>query len=86
MVERFNRTLENQLIIFVQKHQQDWDNRIPLILLAYRSAMHESTGQTPSCLMFGTVHLVTAFLHPQDMVFIKILIAIYIFVLQALHI
>ena len=53
MVERFNRTLENQLAVFVEKHQQDWDDHVPLILLAYRSAVHESTGQTPSCLMFG---------------------------------
>ena len=53
MVERFNRTLENQLAVFVEKHQQDWDDHVALILLAYRSAVHESTGQTPSCLMFG---------------------------------
>ena len=53
MVERFNRTLENQLAVFVKKHQQDWDDHVPLILLAYRSAVHESTGQTLSCLMFG---------------------------------
>ena len=53
MVERLNRTLENQLTVFVEKHQQDWDDHVPLILLAYCSAVHESTGQTPSCLMFG---------------------------------
>ena len=53
MVERFNRTLENQLAIFIEKHQQDWDSHVPLILLAYRSPVHESTGKTPSFLMFG---------------------------------
>ncbi len=26
MVETFNRTLENQLAIFIEKHQQDWDS------------------------------------------------------------
>ena len=53
MVETFNRTLENQLAIFIEKHQQDWDSHVPLILLAYRSPVHESTGKTPSFLMFG---------------------------------
>ena len=46
--------MENQLDIFVEKQQEDWDSHVPLILLAYRSAVHESTGQTPSFLMFGT--------------------------------
>ena len=32
------------------------------------------------------IHLVTAFLHPQDKLFIKILIAILIFVVQAFNI
>ena len=45
MVERFNRTLENQLAVFVEKHQQDWDDHVPLILLAYRSAVHEVLGK-----------------------------------------
>ncbi len=53
MMERFNRTLENELAIFIEKHQQDWDSHVPLILLAYRSPVHESTGKTPSFLMFG---------------------------------
>ena len=69
MVERFNRTLENQLAVFVEKHQQDWDDHVPLILLAYRSGVHESTGQTPSCLMFGReVNLPVDLLygHPPD--------------------
>lgn len=34
MVERFNRTLENQLAVVVEKHQQDWDDHVRLILLA----------------------------------------------------
>ena len=31
IVERFNRTLENQLSRFVSDHQRDWDNYIPYI-------------------------------------------------------
>lgn len=53
MVERFNRTLENQLALFVEKHQRDWDDHIPVLLMAYRTAVHESTKQTPASLMFG---------------------------------
>ena len=53
MVERFNRTLENQLAIFVEQNQRDWDRWIPFLLMAYRSSIHESTKQTPACLMFG---------------------------------
>ena len=53
MVERFNRTLENQLAIFVEHHQKDWDDHVPLLMMSYQSAVHESTKQTPAKLMFG---------------------------------
>lgn len=53
MVERLNRTLEDVLSKFVSNHQRDWDQHIPLALMAYRSSVHESTGFSPSMLMFG---------------------------------
>ena len=53
MVERNNRTLENQLATFVQDHQKDWDLHLPLLLLSYRSAVDETTKLTPAVLMFG---------------------------------
>ena len=53
MVERFNRTLEAQLFMFVEDHQRDWDQLVPLMLMAYRTAVHETTGCTPASLMFG---------------------------------
>ena len=53
MVERFNRTLESQLSKFVEDHQRDWDSHLPLLLMAYRTAIHESTGCTPASLMLG---------------------------------
>ena len=53
MVERYNRTLENQLALFVNENQNDWDQRVPLVLMAYRSAVHESTGCSPAKLMMG---------------------------------
>ncbi len=53
MVERYNRTIAAQLSIFVDQHQRDWDQHVPLLLMAYRSAVHESTRCTPARLMFG---------------------------------
>ena len=53
MVERYNRTLEHQLAIFVNENQRDWDEHIPLLLMAYRTAIHESTGITPAKMMMG---------------------------------
>ncbi|KAF8782265.1 Retrovirus-related Pol polyprotein like [Argiope bruennichi] len=53
MVERFNRTILNHLSIHVSMNQQDWDRKLPMFLLAYRSAVHETTGFTPSQMLFG---------------------------------
>ncbi|GBN80548.1 Retrovirus-related Pol polyprotein from transposon 412 [Araneus ventricosus] len=53
MVERFNRTILNNLSLFVSKNQTDWDSHFPLFLLAYRSADHEVTGLTPAEMLFG---------------------------------
>lgn len=53
MVERFNRTILNHLSMFVSKNQTDWDAHIPMFLLAYRSAVHEATGWTPSEMLLG---------------------------------
>ena len=35
------------------KHQQDWDEHIDLATMAYRSTVHDSTGQTPNRMMLG---------------------------------
>ncbi|GFS63194.1 hypothetical protein TNCV_1496361 [Trichonephila clavipes] len=53
MVERFNRTILNNLSLMVSKNQQGWDQKVPLFLLAYRSAVHETTGYSPSQMLFG---------------------------------
>ena len=34
-------------------HQRDWDERLTVFLLAYRAATHETTGVTPSSMVFG---------------------------------
>ena len=38
---------------FVSTNQRDWDKYLPLLLLAYRSSVHESTKQTPYMMFFG---------------------------------
>ena len=53
MVEQFNRTIEDQLSKFVDDNQRDWDTHVPLLLMAYRTAIHETTGCTPAQLMMG---------------------------------
>lgn len=53
MVERCNRTINNMLSAFVASHQRDWDEYVYLLMLAYRSAVHETTGVTPNEMVFG---------------------------------
>lgn len=53
MVERFNRTLAQQLAKYCGANQEDWDVKLPAMLMAYRSAVHEATDYTPARLMFG---------------------------------
>ncbi len=52
MVERLNRTLLQMLRAYVSK-SSDWELHLPLVLFAYRSAVHPSTGFSPFELMFG---------------------------------
>lgn len=53
MVERFNRTVLDYLAKFVDRNQRNWDELLPLALLAYRSAEHEVTKFSPALLTFG---------------------------------
>ncbi len=53
MVERFNRTLATMLTAYVSTNQTDWDDQLSYVLMAYRSAEHETTGMSPNMLMFG---------------------------------
>ena len=53
MVERFNRTLEAMLSKFVDGDQKNWDLYLPLLMMAYRSSVHESTGFSPNEMMLG---------------------------------
>ena len=48
MVERFNRTLTQELATCCAEGQSDWDLKLPALLMAYRSAEHEATSYTPA--------------------------------------
>ena len=69
MVERFHRTLETLLSKFVDDNQWDWDQHIPILLMSYRSTIHESTGCSPAKLMLGrdlTLPIDLAFGRPRE--------------------
>ncbi|XP_063989948.1 protein NYNRIN-like [Diachasmimorpha longicaudata] len=53
LVERLNRTILNYPTKFVADNQRDWDRWIPLFLLAYRSAKHQTTEYSQAMLMLG---------------------------------
>ena len=52
MVERANRSILQMLRTFVEK-KTDWERWLPLMLYAYRTSKHPSTGRTPFEVMFG---------------------------------
>ena len=52
MVERANRSILQMLRMFVEK-KTDWERWLPLMLYAYRTSKHPSTGRTPFEVMFG---------------------------------
>ena len=51
--ERFNRTLCKMLKAYTKANQRDWDEHIHLVLFAYRTSIHTSTGFTPFFLLHG---------------------------------
>ena len=55
LVERFNRTLEEHLRKVVSHKQIDWEEHVPVFLMAYRAAYHETTAFSPSKILFGSV-------------------------------
>jgi hypothetical protein len=53
MVERYVKINEAHLRKVVTPNQRDWDEKLPLFLLAYRASTHDTTGLTPASLVFG---------------------------------
>ena len=52
-VERMNRTLIDMLSKYVGENHRSWDEHLPLVLLAYRSSLHESTSLSPAMMTYG---------------------------------
>ena len=50
--ERLIRTVTN-VIGKIAEEQREWDQHLPKVLLALRASTHETTGFSPSMLMFG---------------------------------
>ena len=48
-----NRTLLNMLAKCINEDHTNWSVKLPYVLMAYRSSVHESTGFTPHFLVFG---------------------------------
>ena len=63
MVERFNRSLLQLLRAYVDK-EHDWERYLPLVLYAYRTSVHSSTGASPFTLMYGRQPQTADFSHP----------------------
>lgn len=53
IVERFNRTLIDQLAKVLQQQQGEWDGYLSQVALAYNTSRHSSTGFTPFFLIHG---------------------------------
>ena len=53
MVERYNQTLTTQPLMFIDENHSDWHEDLHMVFMAYRTAVHESTGQTLARLMMG---------------------------------
>ena len=53
LVERFNRTIQTILSMYVSEDQSDWDEHLPYAMMAYRASEQETTGVSPNRMMFG---------------------------------
>uniref|UniRef100_A0A3B5A4H6 Gypsy retrotransposon integrase-like protein 1 n=1 Tax=Stegastes partitus TaxID=144197 RepID=A0A3B5A4H6_9TELE len=53
MVERFNRTLKEQLAKLIHQSGGEWDHYLPAVVLSFNSTPHSSTGYSPYFLAHG---------------------------------
>ena len=53
LIERAHRSIEDMLSKYILKDQRNWDEVLPLILMAYRSSKQESINMTPCMMMLG---------------------------------
>ena len=53
MVERFNQTIQNMFVKYVQEKKQAWEDYISTCVYAYHTSKHESSKFCPFTVMFG---------------------------------
>ena len=53
ITERENKVIVDMLSHFVNKRQTDWDEHLPVVMMAYRSSVHRMLGESPASMMFG---------------------------------
>ena len=53
MDERFNQTLQRQLIKVIKDEQDQWDLFLDAVLFSYRVSRQDSTKYSPFYLMYG---------------------------------
>ena len=51
--ERANRSIEEMLRAYVDKRQNDWDERLGMVEFAYNNSAQNSSGFTPFYLCYG---------------------------------
>ena len=49
----YNHTLCQFISMFISSDQKDWNNHLAAILFAYRVSPHDTTGESPFCLLYG---------------------------------
>jgi len=64
--ERYNQTVETMLRSYIESNQRTWDERIPEIQAALRSAVNEVTKFTPQFLVFGSELVLDGRMHLYD--------------------
>ena len=53
VVERFHRTLTDELAKKVQCTGRDWDDHLPYVLFSYRTSIQTSTWESPFYMLYG---------------------------------
>lgn len=89
-VERFNRTVMDAVRCFTSRSASKWDEYLPLLAGAIRSAVNRSTGFTPNMLMLGRevntpVELVFPGPHPEESEDYEPYVASLVTEIQAAH-
>ena len=53
LIERTQRTIEDMLSKYIETNQRNWDEVLPLLLMAFRSSKQESSNFSPCMMMLG---------------------------------